>query len=276
MVKKIIAGAFVFILILQLAFAATTEIKIKTLPFQEVQITPCSHISESFVSLGSFVGKSDQYGDVLYTFDATESTFDLIVYVKDELGETIYNKKYTDGFKAGEGVSLEISVNNFKLLPTPGASNVSQEVVVANVTANVTTNESIINSIEVVNLSENKDENSSGGFITGFAVELGNLFTNKIFYYSLGGVVILLAIIFFVIKYIRREKVPKEIKVRKLSDFNSEKEVRLQEARKKLEEAQKEIRNIEGEEKLAAARKKLEEDRKALDDLESQMGGSSS
>jgi len=271
MVKKIILGLIVFLFVFQLVSAATTEIKVKTLPYHEVQLTPCAHGSPSFTSLGSFRETSDEYGDVVYTFDTGQTMFDLIVYVKDEYGETVISDKLTDGFNVGEPLYLEFTVGSFKLLETPGSDPISLEEnetieVESNITGNET--EEIIEDVEVDEIIE--ETNKSGeSFMTGFVTQVENIFTNKIVYYSLGMLVLIGGVVLLIVK---RKSKPKEIKIRKLSDVQSEKENKLEEARRKLKEAQKEIRDLEGKDKVDAARKKLEEDKKALEDLEAEIG----
>lgn len=271
MVKKIFIGLMVFLFALQLACATITEITVKTLPYHEVQLTPCAHASPSFTALGSFREKSDQYGDVVYSFDTGQQLFDLIVYVKDEYGETVIKDKLSEGFIVGEPLYLEFTVGNFKLLETPGA--VVQEENETEVVLNETEFEG--NNTEVIDETEDVEEDSKNekvegeSFITGFVTQVENIFTNKIVYYSLGMLVLIGGLVLLVLK---RKSGPKEIKIRKLSEMQSSKEQRLEQAREKLKQAQREIRELEGEEKIAAARKKLEEDKRALEELEFEIG----
>ena len=92
--------------------------------------------------------------------------------------------------------------------------------------------------------------------------------SHKRVYYGTG-VMLFLVIGFFTFRRYQVMKNPREIKVKKLSDFKKEQETSsnekaIEEAERKIQEAQEEIRKIKNQDKIAQARKKLIEDEKEL------------
>ena len=262
---------FLFALLLVMPFVvANTEVKIKTVPLAEVQIgayiTNMEFNSDS--RIGSHTGNTDVYGDIKYDFEITEDEFNLMVFVKREREDTIM-KKFSNN-PSGELVYLEVVPKNFELIATPGFENgvsIVEEI------------EGIINDTEENETESVEDENSMA-VKTGFSVfgEKGILSKKNFFY--LGGFLLLIVIVGFVVASIKhkRNENPKEIKIKKLSELQKEKEENLDEkeeniedykkivedAERKIAEAQADIKKIKNEGKIKEMKKKIAEDEAEL------------
>lgn len=242
---------FMFLFVMPMMSAIDTEIKIKTLPFHEVQVAVAKPNSVSFESWGNFKNYSDQYGDVSFVFSSDKDSFDLIIYIKKD-NEKIMPRKFLEGFIAGDSIYLEIAPSRFTFIETP-----SDEIV------------------EEVNVSENMTQEGEDSQLTGSAIfgEDGLLSGGKI-YWIIGGLLLLVAA-FFIFKIIRKKikfpKVSKEIKIKKLSELEAEKKEKvsddrsiIEDAEKKIKEAQEDIRKLRSDDKIKEAKKKIIEDEKEL------------
>jgi len=262
----------ILILIAPTIFATDTEIVVKTVPFGNVNINILDPNSDSFTMLKNFNKDADNYGDVSFVFSSDKPKFDLTIYVKKN------NKKVADNRSednvAGEDLYFEVVPEGFELLHRPAEE--SNEILVDNET--VVNDTSIGEIAEPEEISEEPKEETSPG-ITGSATsgEQGSFFSNKIFYYVLG-VLVLSAVFFMGILTARRKATKnKEIKVRKLSDFQKEKtegkekkekvsdyKQAIEDAEKKIEEAQKEIKKLKNVDKISEIKKRMIEDQKEL------------
>lgn len=241
------------ILLMVSVSAIDTEIKIKTKPFHEVQVAVAKPSSTSFESWGNFKNYSDQYGDVLFVFSSNKEVFDLIVYIKKDNEKIMPRQTFYDNFPAGEPIYLEIAPSGFEFIETPG--------------------EIIEELNETIELNETESQmNETESQITGSVIfgEEG-IFSKRITYYIIGGVLLLGAAVFVFFKFKKRSKKPKEIKVTKLSELQAEKKEKIddkqsiiEDAEKKIKEAQEDIRKIKNEDKIKEAKQKLEDDEKEL------------
>ncbi|MFQ5531726.1 MAG: hypothetical protein ACE5ES_03875 [Candidatus Nanoarchaeia archaeon] len=265
MVKKISFMVVMLVLlvsVLGIASAYSTEIKIKTIPYHEVQLATYDPDSSAFSLFERFKGDSDQYGDVNFTFDSEESSFNIIVYIKKN-GKKVYYETFADNFKAGEPVYLEVAPSGFKLFETPkleinNSGIISQE------------NESVENTEEANSTSGAEDEGEKGAGVTGAII--GMEFINSTTLYYAGIVVAVLILSFIVFMVLKKRKMgEKSIKVRKLSEIKDEKKEMIENSRKiiedaerKIKEAQEEIRKLKNEDKIREVKKRIEEDEKEL------------
>jgi len=246
---------YIFILLVLLSVvqvsAIDTEIKIKTLPFHEVQVAVAKPMSSTFESWGNFKNYSDQYGDVSFVFSSDKYTFDLIVYIKKDNEKIMPAQRFLENFPVGDPIYLEIAPAGFEFIETPG--EVIEEV----------ENETII------------EENEIEPEVTGSAIRIfgeEGIFSKKITYYIIGIIILLGVGAFVIIKIIKkRPKTSKDIKIKKLSELQDEKKEKLQDkegiiedAEKKIKEAQEDIRKIRNEGKIKEARQKLIDDEKEL------------
>ena len=247
---------FMFLFVMPMISAIDTEIKIKTLPFHEVQVAVAKPMSIAFESWGNFKDYSNQYGDVSFVFSSDKYNFDLLVFIKKDNEKIMPPQKFLENFPAGEPIYLEIAPGGFTFIETP-SDEIPDEV---NVSENMTAE------------GEDGEEDSQ---LTGSAIfgEDGFLSGGKI-YYIIGGLLFLVAA-FFIFKIIRKKikfpKNPKEIKIKKLSDLENEKKEKvsgdrtiIEDAEKKIREAQEDIKKLRGEDKIKEAKKKIIEDEREL------------
>lgn len=236
--------------------AIDTNIKIKTMPYHEVQITAFNPSSSSFESWGSLKNYSDQYGDATFTFSSDKYNFNLIVFIKKDNEKVMAPKKFLENFEAGEPIYLEVATSGFEFIETPTEIEINE--------TELDENETIQNETIVGEGSEP---------VTGFAIfGEGSIFSNKMFY-IITGIILLIAIGgFFIFKNMKKtKKTPKEIKIKKLSELKEEKKESIkdnksiiEDAERKIREAQEDIRKIKNEDKIKDAKKKLIEDQKEL------------
>lgn len=257
MVKKLIFSLLVLIFLVQLISAIDTEITIKTLPNHNVNINFLNPSpDDGVISFDNFNENSGESGNLSFVFSSNEPKFDITVFVMKSTEKIVYER--FDNNTAGESLYL--------ILFSQGSEIIKNFEAVTNQTLeeNSTINET--NETEVVNESED------GAKITGSAFfgEEG-LFSNKTTYYVIGAIILLGIGVFVFFKLKKKQKIPKEIKVKKLSELQTEKKEKLQDnkeiiedAEKKIKEAQEDIRKIKNEDKIKEAKKKLIEDEKDL------------
>ena len=82
--KKFLVIVFLCIFVLQVVSAIDTEIKIKTLPYHEVQVVAIDPSSSSFLIYERYIGYSDRYGDLLFNFSFTQPKFNLRIFLKKD------------------------------------------------------------------------------------------------------------------------------------------------------------------------------------------------
>jgi len=241
------------ILLMVSVSAIDTEIKIKTKPFHEVQVAVAKPVSASFESWANFRNYSDQYGDVNFTFSSDKEVFDLIVYIKKDNEKIMPRQTFYENFPAGDPIYLKIAPEGFEFIETP-----EEEIEELNETVELNETESQMNETE---------SQITGAVIFGE----GGIFSKRVTYYIMGGVLLLGVAAFIFLKFKKRSKKPKDIKVTKLSELQAEKKEKIgnqqsviEDAEKKIKEAQEDIRKIKNEDKIKEAKQKLMEDEKEL------------
>ena len=256
------------ILLVQIASALDTEIKIKTLPDHKVMISALN-LDGAYSLIKSFHENSGESGEVSVILSSTVDSFNIAVWVKQDNHVIVY-EKFENGYPSGTPVLLEL-YPDWYVKPVEEIENVSLEENNTNSSENTT----IVNETEMI---EEEQENNQ---ITGFSIfgEQGFLSDKKFYYVT--GIIILLVIGFMIVKKIKnKSKIPKEIKIRKLSEVFTKKEdnnrnnnnesnnegnnKRIEDAERKIKEAQEEIRQIKNQGKIQEAKKKLIEDQKEL------------
>ncbi len=285
MVKKLVFCLVTFFLLMQIVSAVDTEIKVKTLPDHEVQLTILYAASSSSV-LESFKNNSDEYGDITFVYSSDKAKFGLILFVKKD-GEKIVFKKYTENFIVGTPVYLELAPAWFEFIETP-VENVSEESLnetIGNITSDENESEVFMESEEASEVVSTTSQQTyvqlAGSAIFGDK----GFFTKKTIYYTIGILVLLIG--FFAIKTMRKKLdtkeginttgVPRKIleknfnKGQKLNDFGAEKKEKIkdnkeiiEDAEEKIKEAQEDIRKIKNQDKIKQAKKKIIEDEKEL------------
>lgn len=263
MKKELVGVLLVFVFSLTLVSATSTEVFVKTMPYHEVQIVAFQPNVQSFNTLERITVESNEYGDALGVFSVT-TDFSLKIFIKKD-NVKVLEETFVTAYPVGEKVHIEMFEPGYDPIETPGWAKLGSEKEVEEVVEEE--NETVVEE-EVV-------EDEEG--VTGAAVAegVGNFFTNKIFYYVLGGVILLAIVGFVIMKVVKMKGASKQIQVKKLSEIEKEqKEVigdkmkLIQAAEKKIEEAKEDIKKIKNEDRISEARKKIEEDMKELERLE--------
>ncbi|MFH1801485.1 MAG: hypothetical protein ABH804_01485 [archaeon] len=253
--KKAVMCFIFMMLAVQVVSSTITNINVKSIPGHEIQMTI---IDSSSTVLERFSGVTDEYGDVFFEYNSAKPTFDIILCLRED-EETIFGpKKFIENYLAGENLYLEFAPSWFKLIETP-------ELVVNETNLTELLNETVDILLEE-NISEEKSSVLSGYFISGTEGILK-------YKYYIFGVVFFLFLVFFIFKtkkYIKVEKQPREIKVKKMSDLRREKEEDVQrskdleEAERRLREAQEEVNSIKNKDKINEIKKRIVEEQQEL------------
>jgi len=276
MVKRLFFSLIVIILLLQAISAINTEIKVKTIPNHEVQITILKSATDSSV-LQSFKNNSNEYGDVSFIYSSDGSKFGLIVFIKKD-GDKVIWEKFTENYNVGESVYIELAPDWFEFIATPdkiteiNETNETLEALEENETLDII-NDSVVTEDLVGEKQDSK--------LFGYAIFEGGKFSlKKGVYYGFGIIILLIGFAALLIIRTRLKAPQKEIRIKKLSELNAERQEqienddeRIQEAEKKIKEAQEEINKIKeskesakikNKEKIEQVKKKLIEDEKEL------------
>lgn len=276
MVKRLFFSLIVIVLLLQVISAIDTEIKIKTIQNHEVQVTILKSAEDSFV-LHSFKNNSDEYGDISFIYSSDVSKFGLIVFIKKD-GNKVISRKFTENYNIGEPIYIKLAPDWFEFIETP---NKTIEVNETNETLEeLEENETL----EILNASAtNGDliEEKQDSKLFGYTIFEGGKFSlKKGVYYGFGIIILLIGFMALLIIRTKLKASGKEIRIKKLSELNAERqeqikndEGRIQEAEQKIKEAQEEIKKIKesresakikNKEKIEQVKKKLIEDEKEL------------
>jgi hypothetical protein len=245
--------------------AATSQIKVKTLPFHDVVLSIMSPDEISSTKYETFKGITDYYGDISFDYSSNEhKKFRIYLFVKMD-GKNVIMKTDSEIYNIGESIEIRETANGFELRETP-SKEIEQNLTEISETQN---NTEILN--QTAQNSELDSENKTSK-ITGFVSKSLEIAKNKFVYYSVLGVLILGIFVFFIMKKAGK---PKE----KYFDEDYKKKS-LADAERKIKEAQEEIRKLKGDtgededaeeaerkRKIAEIKKKLIEDEKALMDL---------
>lgn len=255
--KKRIGIFFLIILLaMPVAFAVSTEVKIKTMPYREVQIGASKVSGES---LQSFSNKSDEYGDISFILEFDALKYNLFVFIKEDGISVATKREYN--LISGEPVYFEVAIPGLELIDTPTSesktslnSSVANETTPSTEDTNITTEtEEIATTAEedlnqtLIEPEENESKISS---IAGAAVT--KIKENKeIVIYVFVGIILLAGVFMFFHKRKERggeEKEERQIRVTKLSDKieqDSKKQVIL-DMEGKLRQLQDELDKLRG------------------------------
>lgn len=252
MKEKII---FILSLIFFTSFiSAITVIEIKTLPSQDMYITPIDSGS-SFSAIGQPKHyTSDAYGDLKIMFDLERYPFDLAIKIMQ--GEkTLLYEKVRGIFKDGEVRNITIAPEGIELLQTPIEE---PEVVEENITEESKEIENITLEKETTNLTSKKNV-----LINGYVILNGTTSSKKIIYSGLTALLIA-GTSLFVIKKRRAKK----RKINQNTNDGKKPEIKkgeeLIKAEKELKQAQRKINSLKNKEKIDEVKKKLINDEKEL------------
>lgn len=260
---------FLFLVLMSISFvsAVDTKIEIKTLPNHEVYLNILNPTDETMY-LKTIKNLSDYYGDTSFVYSSNLTKFDLKIILKKD-GMRIYEKVFKEDFSAGVPISRIVAPEGSKLLETPGKTTLNDtNVSLGNQTLE---NLALENQTEEEKVPENESEgnivSSTGLFIFDKSKKL--LSSNITYYVAAILIVGLLA-------FVARRKFGGElrgIKIKKLSELNSEREEekrnneKLREAERRLKEAQEEVSKLKNEDKIEEMEERIRRQQEELEKL---------
>lgn len=255
-VIKFCFGLFFLLLFIQCVSSTKTNIQVKTVPFYEVQLTI---IDSSNNVIERFRNYSDEYGDILFSFDTSKPVFNLILCLKKD-GKTIKRpQKFLENYLTGTDLYFEFIPSGFQIIETPLPE---PEINGTNETILPVVNETV---------SDDLEEKSTISLLSGYAI-LGSEKILKYKFYIFGFVafIFLVFLVFKAKNFVKFERPKKEIRVKKLSELKKEKEEsvqkskELQEAEKRLKEVQREINSLKNKDKINNLKRKIVEEQQEL------------
>lgn len=268
--KKVIFCLIVLSLCFQIVSATDTTIQVKTVPLKNVNIAILQSGTIDVYEGKRYNQDADEYGDATFTFSLDDPYFDLTIFVKDLTDNSKVAYKKLESQDTGEEIYVEVVPNGFEIIETPELE--PEIAIIENETINETEPEEI--------QEESPEEKPS---ISGKAI-FGKDGTLKTILYILGGI-ILIGIIFFSSNKFLKTKVPKDIKVKKLSELKEEKKEKTEEqkekteeqkekiddykeaiedAQRKIKEAQEEINRLRNQDRIKEVEKRIEQEQKEL------------
>lgn len=270
MAKKIILLIFILLLILPTIFAATTDIKIKTLQNHRIFVAILK-TGEIYSVIETFPYKSTGImGDLNYKTTSDYQTFDLKITLK--LGDNIIKDQRIENITAGGKVFVNFTPHDVKV----GYENALTPPAVQ---LNETLNQSLPANETSIIPSPNVSENQTPAIpspLTGEIIGQGlkaNM-SKIITYVSITIIlaVVIILIIFFIVKNKTTFKMPSAaIKFRHKNEEYSKTEKELVDAERKLKEARDEIEKIRKRDDLIKeAERKLNEDKDRLQKLKNE------
>lgn len=247
---------FVFgILFFVTIVSALTTVNIKTLPYQDLFVTPVK-IGTSFEALASpQFFSADNSGNLKLEFeDFSVSNFEIYLSLKDSEGNTIHRERSSENFVTGTEIYLIAAPDGIGL----AFDNESEEVV--NLTKE--SNDSLV---EVSNFSSNVSMNRTTG-LSGEAVGESKVgFSMQKFIFTLAGLV-LLVIVYLVVREEASKGAFKNFG-RGLS-FDSGRSNSLERTKEDLKDAKEKVKALEKKERLEEVKARLKKDEEALERLE--------
>jgi cell division protein FtsL len=256
-----------FLILATISFisAVSTTINVETFSNHNIEVRVLE-AGSVFTTIESFRGISDIDGKFSATLNTDGvDTMDIKVWVKKN-NEIIVLKRF-DGFIAGSPVSLEVYPDSYV-----------KPVAASNSTKNETnkTNETLPS---VALTTETEETTSSQKGITGLSTSedtgKGGFLSKEVMYFFVGLIVIAGLFFLGIVAFKRKEygvtKNIKDVKVKKLSDVQSEKKQKLddykkaiEEAENKISDAQKDINKLRNAGKIEDVKRRLIEDQREL------------
>ena len=257
--EKLSLGILLLVLFAGMISATATTIVVKTVPVHEVKVTPFNSEKVGFESYAYLKNTSDSYGDATVLFDSSVAKFGIFITINKD-GEKIYSEKLEDTFIAGEQINIRVAPDWFEFIETPSPEPVANETE-ANKTETLNETESIAN----------KTEESSSLLTGNVFSEITNIFKNKILYYVLGGMILAIIGFFGFQQYLKmKDKLPREIKIKKLSELKQEQVQQGQEdeelriAEEELRKAQEKIATLKNKDKISELQKEIDQKQEEL------------
>lgn len=256
--KKVILTILFSIVLLNFVSAADTEIKIKTLPFYEVQLAIIKTTSSEVMQ--TFKATADKYGDVKFTFTSTEPDFYINAFMKLNK-ETIIAKRFPDTFKVGEPISLTLAPEGAQLVQTPSDSAAINQT--NSTTPPEQTEPSAASPTPAIQDPVSESQASSGSdLVTGNVSQILNKELPVSYIYYFIGAVVLVIILFFVLRFLRKSYSNSHFHPATKKEASN-----VMHLQKQLKDAQHEINVLKNKEKIKEIERRIEEEKKELDKL---------
>ena len=280
MVKRFALMMMVLLLVFPLASAFDTPIKVKTIVGNKVSIFV--YPSGSLASVNSYYLETNGNGEVSVVHTSSDNEIDLLVKVTKD-GVNIFKEKFT-GYEAGAPISIKMDYDEITGEYDEAAVKANETPVVVAPVANTTeeVKETVKTDATNASVTGNVAKEVSGG--SGFS---------KIIFFIIGGVLIVGAVVFLVMRYSTfrfssgksggaADGAPtyfrsNNVGVGKGSGFSmthassapvsSTGGPDVAELENKIKEAERQLNLLKNREKIRIAEKRLEEDRKELDRL---------
>jgi len=258
-------GGIVFLLMLPIIIAASysynTYVEVQTEANKDL-VVKLTDVNNAEISK-NFPIKTNSLGVAKVNFGTNSGEVNVMIYFISNRSLLLKEENIIKIEEAGVFSSSEPILIDLNELET-----VNETI---NETEEVLTNETLTN--ETINETEEEIlEEVEESKIVGFTVfgEEGLLSGKRIYY--LFGALFILIIGYISLKLIRKNlHLPKNIKVRKMSEIANKSELntedKIKDAEKKIKEAQDEIKEIRDEEKIIDAERKIEEDKEKLERL---------
>jgi hypothetical protein len=262
---KILVFLFVFLLFANTVSALTT-IHIKTLPYQELFITPIK-TGTTFESLvpPQYFG-ADEYGDLEFEYeDFSVSNFEVFVSLKDDSGTTIYRTQSNNNFVTGTEVYFIAAPEGSELINNSEVRYEEELNVTLDLGLNLTTGNSTMNSSLLNSTSNFSNANFS---FSGKIVKENNFVK-----FDLQSLIFLLAgLIFLIVVYliIKEEIFKGKIRFGKnkhrdgsIEEYDRE----VKDAKNELKDAKRRLSLLNKKRELVDAEKKLEQDKNEIEKI---------
>ena len=281
-IGKLIVFLFGFILFFSMVSALTT-INIKTLPYQDLFITPIK-TGASFETLASpqFFG-ADEYGNLKIDFeDFSVSNFEVFVSLKDSDGNTLYRTQSSENFVTGTEVFFTAAPEGSELVEDVDVGVPEPEDLDLNVSLGDEVNDS-----SELNDSLNGslgDVNSSLNSLNSSALSGGVVGKQDVGFNLRKLIFILAGLVFLIIVYIIIKEEAEKGKFKNFGNmfkfsFGGNKDrtdkviskSSLERTKEELRDTKEKVKALEKKEKIEEVRARLNKDEESLKRLEDEQ-----
>ena len=280
--RKFLFGFVFAVLLLSLASAGSTLIKVNTLADHEINLQFLNPDNDGVVSFGTPVTlDTGAEGYVEYSFEHTSDLFDLNVFLMKD-GKKVLNKKFTEISNDGNEICLLIVSNDILEIEDPCVKEVVEEEVYEEISEKVEQENTTLFEIdnqttnmtdEIVSENETKSKFNFRNFLSilGFATSDGTEESSSWnFLYYVFGLIALLVVIFFVVRWMRKRKNSPKVENKTpqppTQQISQEEKPQhsIEDVEKRIFEAQEELKELKKIEEIRRAKKKLAEDQERL------------
>lgn len=266
---KLLVFLFGVVLLFSSVVAVTT-VNIKTLPYQDLYITPVkTGVGFEALQTPQFFS-ADKSGNLKLEFeDFSVSVFEVFVTLKDADGNTIYRTKSSENFGTGTEVFFTAAPEGAELVEDENVTVPDVEVLELNITLGEGINETINMTLNETNSSLN-----SSGVIGNVSSLSGEVVGEKREGFNFRKLIFLLAgLVFLIIIYV---VIKEESEKGTFKHFGTrEKKYKsnggLERTKDNLRDAKEKVKALEKKEKIEEVRARLDKDEEALKKLEDEQ-----